>query len=119
MKAKFQYVERGQTGFIIHAKSQEKNIEIEVDVKESDANNLGKFLLNQENFTAALYPGMMKLKGIIKELEKGRMGAVPLDEIISKAAESHIDKDTVEDYMQRLKTIGELLEVANGRFRVV
>lgn len=59
------------------------------------------------------------LKEIIRELQEEHKSAVPLEEIISKAEESGIKKDTVEDNIIKLKTVGEILEVTNGRFRVV
>ncbi|MCX9010079.1 MAG: minichromosome maintenance protein MCM [Candidatus Methanoperedens sp.] len=59
------------------------------------------------------------LKEIIRELQEEYKSAVPLEEIISKAEESGIKKDTVEDNITKLKTVGEIIEVTNGRFRVV
>jgi replicative DNA helicase Mcm len=59
------------------------------------------------------------LKELIRELQEEHKSAVPLEEIISKAEESGIKKDTVEDNITKLKTVGEILEVTNGRFRVV
>ncbi len=59
------------------------------------------------------------LKEIIRELQEEHKSAVPLEEIISKAEDSGIKKDTIEENIMKLKTIGEILEVTNGRFRVV
>ncbi|KCZ71473.1 putative ATPase involved in replication control, Cdc46/Mcm family [Candidatus Methanoperedens nitroreducens] len=59
------------------------------------------------------------LKEIIRKLEGEYKSAVPLGDIISKAEESGIKKDTVEDMIQKLKTVGEVLEVTNERFKVV
>jgi replicative DNA helicase Mcm len=59
------------------------------------------------------------LKEVIRELQEEHKSAVPLEEIISKAEESGIKKDTIEENIMKLKTIGEILEVTNGRFRVV
>lgn len=59
------------------------------------------------------------LKEVIKELQEEHKGAVPLEEIISKAEESGIKKDAVEDMIQKLKTFGEIIEQSNERFRVV
>ncbi|VVB90807.1 Minichromosome maintenance protein MCM [uncultured archaeon] len=59
------------------------------------------------------------LKEIIRQLQEEHKSAVPLEDIISKAEESGIKKDTIEENIMKLKTIGEILEVTNGRFRVV
>jgi replicative DNA helicase Mcm len=59
------------------------------------------------------------LKEIIRELQEEYKSAVPLEEIISRAEESGIKKDAVEDMIQKLKTVGEILEASNERFRVV
>jgi replicative DNA helicase Mcm len=59
------------------------------------------------------------LKEIIRELQEGYKSAVPLEDIISKAEESDIKKDTVEDIIQKLKTVGEVIETTNEKFRVV
>jgi replicative DNA helicase Mcm len=59
------------------------------------------------------------LKEIIRELQEEYKSAVPLEEIISKAEESGIKKDTVEDMIQKLKQVGEILEASNNKFRVI
>ncbi len=59
------------------------------------------------------------LKEIIRRLEGEYKSAVPLGDIISKAEESGIKKDTVEDMIQKLKTVGEVIEVTSERFKVV
>ncbi len=59
------------------------------------------------------------LKEIIKELQEEHKSAVPIEEIISKAEDSGIKKDAVEDMIQKLKTFGEIIEQSNERFRVV
>lgn len=59
------------------------------------------------------------LKEIIRELQEEYKSAVPLEEIISRAEESGIKKDTVEDMIQKLKQVGEILEASNNKFRVV
>ena len=58
------------------------------------------------------------LREIIRDLQK-EMGAAPIEEIISKAEESGIKKETVEDMIQKLKSAGEIIESSNERFRVV
>lgn len=62
---------------------------------------------------------MKVLKGIIGELQEEHKSSVPLEDIVSKAEESGINKKDVLELMQKMKTIGEVLEVTNGRFRVV
>jgi replicative DNA helicase Mcm len=59
------------------------------------------------------------LKEIIRDLQDEHKTAVPLEEIILKAGEAGIKKDTVEDMIQKLKTVGEILEATNERFRVI
>jgi replicative DNA helicase Mcm len=59
------------------------------------------------------------LKEIIRDLQDEYKSAVPLEDIISRAEESGIKKDTVEDMIQKLKTVGEILEATNERFRIV
>jgi len=58
------------------------------------------------------------LREIIRDLQK-ELGAAPIEEIISKAEESGIKKETVEDMIQKLKSAGEIIESSNERFRVV
>lgn len=57
------------------------------------------------------------LRQIIQELQGN--GAVPVSEILAKASDLGIKKETAEDMLLKLKTIGELLEVSEGRYRVV
>jgi replicative DNA helicase Mcm len=59
------------------------------------------------------------LKQIIRDLQDEYKSAVPLEDIISRAEESGIKKDTVEDMIQKLKTVGEILEATNEKFRIV
>ena len=59
------------------------------------------------------------LKGIITDLQDEYKSAVPLEDIISRAQESGINKDAVEDIIEKLKTLGEILEATNERFRVI
>ncbi|HEY9205336.1 MAG TPA: minichromosome maintenance protein MCM [Candidatus Methanoperedens sp.] len=59
------------------------------------------------------------LREIIRELQDEYKGAAPLEDIISRAEESGIKKDTIEDMIQKLKSAGEIIEVSNERFRVV
>ncbi|MFZ3166106.1 MAG: minichromosome maintenance protein MCM [Candidatus Methanoperedens sp.] len=58
------------------------------------------------------------LREIIRDIQK-EMGAAPIEEIILKAEESGIKKETVEDMIQKLKSAGEIIESSNERFRVV
>jgi replicative DNA helicase Mcm len=58
------------------------------------------------------------LREIIRDLQK-ELGAAPIEEIISKAQDSGIKKETVEDMIQKLKSAGEIIESSNERFRVV
>ena len=58
------------------------------------------------------------LREIIRDLQK-EMGAAPIEEIISRAQDSGIKKETVEDMIQKLKSAGEIIESSNERFRVV
>lgn len=59
------------------------------------------------------------LREIIRELQDELKGAAPLEDIISRAEESGIKKDTVEEMIQKLKSAGEIIEASNERFRVV
>jgi replicative DNA helicase Mcm len=59
------------------------------------------------------------LREIIRDLQNEHKGAAPIEEIISKAEESGIKKETVEDMIQKLKSAGEIIEASNDRFRVV
>ncbi len=59
------------------------------------------------------------LREVIRDLQDEYKGAAPLEDIISRAEESGIKKDTVEDMIQKLKSAGEIIESSNERFRVV
>jgi len=59
------------------------------------------------------------LREIIRDLQNEHKGAAPIEDIISKAEESGIKKETVEDMIQKLKSAGEIIEASNDRFRVV
>lgn len=59
------------------------------------------------------------LREIIRDLQNVHKGAAPIEDIISKAEESGIKKETVEDMIQKLKSAGEIIEASNERFRVV
>ncbi|MCZ7401578.1 MAG: minichromosome maintenance protein MCM [Candidatus Methanoperedens sp.] len=59
------------------------------------------------------------LREIIRDLQNEYKGAAPIEEIILKAEESGIKKETVEDMIQKLKSAGEIIEQSNERFRVV
>jgi len=58
------------------------------------------------------------LREIIRDIQKD-MGAAPIGDIVSRAEESGIKKETVEDMIQKLKSAGEIIESSNERFRVV
>lgn len=62
---------------------------------------------------------MIDLKEIIRELQEEFKGAVPVGEIKGKAVEKGIRENDVEDMLVKLKTVGEIIEVTEGRFRVV
>jgi replicative DNA helicase Mcm len=59
------------------------------------------------------------LRELIRELQDEYKGPAPLEDIISRAEESGIKKETVEDMIQKLKSAGEIIEASNERFRVV
>ena len=59
------------------------------------------------------------LRELIRELQDEFKGAAPMQDIILRAEDSGIKKDTVEDMIQKLKSAGEIIEVSNERFRVV
>ncbi len=59
------------------------------------------------------------MREIIREVQEEYKGTAPIEDIIIKAEESGIKKDTVEDIIQKLKSAGEIIEVSNERFRVV
>ncbi len=59
------------------------------------------------------------LREIIRELQSEYKGTAPIEDIIMKAEESGIKKDTVEDMIQKLKGAGEIVEARNGQFKVV
>lgn len=59
------------------------------------------------------------MREIVRELQDEYKTAVSVDDIIAKAEEAGIKKDTVEDMLTKLKTAGELIEVSNGKFRCV
>lgn len=62
---------------------------------------------------------MRVLTAIIRELQDEYKTAVPLEDILAKAEEAGIKKETVEDMIQKLKTAGDLLEASNERYRVI
>ena len=59
------------------------------------------------------------LREIIRELQDEYKGAAPKEDIVTRAEEAGIKKDTVEDMIQKLKSAGEIIEASNERFRVV
>jgi replicative DNA helicase Mcm len=59
------------------------------------------------------------VREIIANLQDEHKGAAPLEDIASKAKDSGLEKDVVEDTILRLKTEGDILEVSNKRYRVI
>ncbi|HLB71239.1 MAG: minichromosome maintenance protein MCM [Candidatus Methanoperedens sp.] len=59
------------------------------------------------------------LREIIRGLQDEYKGSAPMQDIITRADESGIKKDTVEDMIQKLKSAGEIIETSTERFRVV
>jgi replicative DNA helicase Mcm len=59
------------------------------------------------------------LREIIRDIQSEHKGGAPIEDIISKAEETGIKKETVEDMIQKLKSAGEIIEASNDRFRVV
>lgn len=57
------------------------------------------------------------LKQIIREFQHDKEAA-PLEDIISKAESSGIERDAVEDVIRLLKRTGEIYEVSNEQFRI-
>ena len=61
---------------------------------------------------------IMFLKEIIRSLQDEYKSAVPIEDILSKTEESGVKKDTVIDVLQKLKHVGEIIEISNGKFRL-
>lgn len=59
------------------------------------------------------------LKEIIRDLQDEYKSAVPLADIITKAKEAGIPQQIIEDNIAKLKSVGEILEASNERYRVV
>jgi replicative DNA helicase Mcm len=59
------------------------------------------------------------VRDIIKQVQEDHKGGAPKEEIISRAEEAGIKKDSVEDMIQQLKRSGEIYETSNEKFRVV
>ena len=59
------------------------------------------------------------MKDIIRELQDELKGAAPLADIMARATEAGISEKNVEDLIMKLKTVGEILEASNDRYRVV
>ncbi|MDO8724896.1 MAG: minichromosome maintenance protein MCM [Candidatus Methanoperedens sp.] len=59
------------------------------------------------------------LKEIIRKLQEELKSAVPTEDIVNKAVEAGIKKDDVEYMLNKLKSVGELFEASNERYRVV
>ncbi len=60
-----------------------------------------------------------ELKEVIRELQDEMKSAVPLIDIVERAVEAGMTEDDVEYMINRLKSVGELLETSNDRYRVV
>lgn len=56
---------------------------------------------------------------IIKELQDEMQSAAPLHDIMERAVEAGMKEDGIEYIINRLKTVGELIEASNNRYRVV
>ena len=59
------------------------------------------------------------LKELIRELQEEFKGSVPVGEIKGKAVEAGMKEGDVEDMLMKLKTLGEILEVTDGRYNVI
>jgi len=59
------------------------------------------------------------MKEIIKELQEEQKSAVPLKDIVERAVGAGIKERDVEDIISKLKSIGELLEASNERYRAI
>jgi DNA replicative helicase MCM subunit Mcm2 (Cdc46/Mcm family) len=58
-----------------------------------------------------------EFRSIISELQKGKEFAT-IQDIISKAEESGFNEEIVENFMEKLRSAGEIIEIAPGHFRV-
>ena len=59
------------------------------------------------------------LKDVIRELQDEMNSEVPLNDIVERAVESGMKEDDVRDMIHKLKSVGELIEASNERYRVV
>lgn len=59
------------------------------------------------------------VKKIIRTLQEENGTDALIDDIVERAESLKIKKDSVDDIIQKLKTMGELLERSNNRYRVV
>lgn len=59
------------------------------------------------------------LKEVIRQLQDEMKSAVPLNDIVERAVESGMKEDDVMDMIAKLKSVGELIEASNERYRVV
>lgn len=59
------------------------------------------------------------LREIIRQIQEEYKDAAPLDEIFFRAEQDGFKKETVEDFMRKLKSAGEIYESSNNQFRVV
>lgn len=58
------------------------------------------------------------LREVIMELQDEMKTAVPLTDIIERAVESGMKEDDVRDMISKLKSVGEIYEQSNERYRV-
>lgn len=59
------------------------------------------------------------LKEVIRELQDEMKSAVHLKDIVDRAVEAGMKEDDVKDMIVKLKSVGELIEASNERYRVV
>lgn len=95
-----------------------------VRVIEKDGSNLFDKVLEANHIERKDMPKSQRdkvkmLREIIRELQDDYKGAVPIGDITIKAEESGIKKEAVQDLIQSLKSVGELIESSNERFRVI
>jgi len=59
------------------------------------------------------------LREIIREVQDEMNGAAPLKDIMEKAVAAGMKEDDIEDIIHKLKSVGEILEAGNERYRVI
>ena len=58
------------------------------------------------------------LRKIIREIQTDLNSAAPLADVMAKAIEAGIPEKTIEDMITKLKSVGEIIEASNERYRV-